>query len=374
MLGLETVPTIAIDHLTEVQKRAYMLADNKLAERAGWDRQALTIELGELSVELPAVDLSLQLTGFEIGEIDVILAEGEERKLASAEDEIGEVPASPVTRLGDEWVLGRHRILCGDTRDPEQLRALLGDERADMVFADPPYNMRVNGHVMGRGSIRHAEFAMASGEMSEAEFRAFLALVLGNTARVSRDGALHYVAMDWRGIADLIEAGKGIYADLKNLCVWTKTNGGQGSLYRSQHELFAVFKVGTGEHGNNIELGRFGRNRSNVWTYAGVNTFKAGRQEELASHPTVKPVALVADAIKDVTGRNEVILDPFGGSGTTLIAAERTGRRARLLEIEPAYVDVTIRRFETLVKADAIHAVSGRTFAEEAELRLGARQ
>ncbi|NVO17595.1 MAG: site-specific DNA-methyltransferase [Rhodoplanes sp.] len=371
LLGLDKVPVIRIGALSEAQKRAYVLADNKLAERAGWDRDMLAVELGELSVLLPAVDLSLDLTGFETGEIDVVLADHEEKAQSSRDDEVGLAPETAVSRVGDLWRLGRHRIFCGDARDEASLGLLLGDERADMVFTDPPYNVPIEGHVMGRGGVKHPEFAMASGEMSESEFRDFLALVLGHAVRVSRDGALHYVAMDWRHIADLVEAGKPIYSGLRNICVWTKSNGGQGSLYRSQHELFAVFKVGEGEHANNVELGRFGRNRSNVWSYAGVNTFKVGRQEELAFHPTVKPAALVADAIKDVTSRHAIVLDLFGGSGTTLIAAERTGRRARLIEIEPRYVDVTIRRFETLTKSDAVHAETGRIFAEEAAVRGG---
>jgi 16S rRNA G966 N2-methylase RsmD len=372
LLGLDEVPVIQIEHLSEAEKRAYVLADNKLAERAGWDREMLAIELGELAVVLPEIGLSVDLTGFQIGEIDAILTDVEEEKAASRDDEVVPLTACAVTRPGDTWVLGRHRVACADARDPEVLRDLLGDEPADMVFTDPPYNVPVVGHVMGRGRVQHADFAMASGEMSAQEFTAFLRLVLGNAAGLSRKGALHYVCMDWRHIAALIEAGGTVYGSLLNLCVWAKTNGGQGSLYRSQHELIAVFKVGDGEHVNNVELGRHGRNRSNVWTYPGVNTFRAGRQDELAAHPTVKPVALVADAIKDVTRRNAVVLDLFGGSGTTLVAAERTGRRARLVEIEPRYVDVTIRRFETLTKADAILADTGATFAEVAAERTAA--
>ena len=369
LLGLDAVPAIRISQLTEAEKRAFVLADNKLAERAGWDRELLAVELGELAVMVPDLGLSVDLTGFEVGEIDAILSDVEEAKAASRDDEISPLPEKPVSRPGDLWLLGRHRLLCGDARDPAALVALLGSEPADMVFTDPPYNVRIDGHVLGKGRHQHAEFAMASGEMSEGEFTDFLQQVLGNAAAASRDGALHYVCMDWRHLGELLAAGKSIYSEMKNLCVWAKTNGGQGSLYRSQHELVALFKVGDGEHVNNVELGRFGRNRSNVWHYAGVNSFKADRQEELEAHPTVKPVALVADAIKDVTRRGAIILDLFGGSGTTLIAAERTGRRARLLEIEPRYVDVTISRFEQLTKADAIHADTGETYAEVADER-----
>jgi len=367
LLGLDAVPAIRISQLTEAQKRAFVLADNKLAERSGWDREPLAVELGELSVMLPDLGLSVDLTGFEVGEIDAILTDVEEDNAASQDDEVIPLPQTPVSRLGDLWVLGRHRLLCGDARDPAALRALLGNEPADMVFTDPPYNVRIDGHVLGRGKNQHAEFAMASGEMSEGEFTAFLQVVLGNAAAASRDGALHFVCMDWRHLGELLAAGRSVYSEMKNLCVWAKTNGGQGSLYRSQHELIAVFKVGDGAHVNNVELGRFGRNRSNVWHYAGVNSFKAGRQQELEAHPTVKPVALVTDAIKDVTRRGAIVLDHFGGSGTTLVAAERTGRRARLLEIEPRYVDVTIARFEQVTKTDAVHAETGQTYAELAD-------
>lgn len=371
LLGLDKVPTIKIADLTETQKRAFVLADNKLADRAGWDQELLAAELGDLVVLLPEAGFSVDVTGFEVAEIDGVLADVEEETAASQDDDVGTPPANAVTHAGDVWLLGRHRIICGDARDSGVIRQLLGDEAVDMLFTDAPYNVRISGHVMGCGKAKHAEFAMASGEMTEEEFTSFLEQVLGNAAAVSRPGALHYLCMDWRHIADLIEVGKSIYGELKNLCVWAKSNAGQGSLYRSQHELVAVFKVGAGEHVNNVELGRFGRNRSNVWRYAGVNTFKRGRDEELAFHPTVKPVALVADAIKDVTKRSAVVLDLFGGSGTTLIAAERTGRRARLIEIEARYVDVTIERFQTVTKADAIHAPSGKTFAEIAAERNG---
>jgi DNA modification methylase len=370
LLGMSQVPTIKISDLNEAQKRAYVLADNKLAERAGWDRDMLMTELGELSVILPELDLSVDLTGFEAGEIDVLMADAEGEKAASQDDEVGEVPVTPVTQLGDMWILGRHRILCADARDHHEVGILVaGEPFPRMVFVDVPYNVPVDGHVMGNGRVTHPDFAMASGEMSDKEYTAFLRQVLGNAASVSHSGALHYVCMDWRHIGNLVEAGKSIYSELKNLCVWVKSNGGQGSLYRSQHELIAVFKVGDEAHVNNVELGRFGRNRSNVWHYAGVNGFKAGRNEELASHPTVKPVALVADAIKDVTRRGDVVLDLFGGSGTTLIAAERTGRQALLMEIEPRYVDVTIQRYQALTKTDAVHYYTDKTFAEVADER-----
>lgn len=369
LLGLDAVPTIRISRLSEAQRRAFVLADNKLAERAGWDRELLAVELGELSVMLPDLGLSVDLTGFDAGEVDTILADAEEDKAVSRDDEAVPVPDQPISRLGDLWVLGLHRLLCGDARDPAALRALLANDPADMVFAEPPHNVRIDGHILGRGQHQPVEFAMASGEMSEAEFTAFLQQVLGNAAAESHDGALHFVCTDWRHLGELLTAGKSVYSEMKDLCVWAKTDSGQGSLYRSQHELVAVFKVGDGEYTNNIKSGKFGRSRSNIWRYTGVNSFKAGRQEEFAAHRTAKPVALVCDAIKDVTRRGAIVLDLFGGSGTTLVAAERTGRRARLLEIEPRYVDATIARFEQVTKADAIYAETGQSYAEVAAER-----
>jgi DNA modification methylase len=368
VLGLDQVPAIRLSELSEPQKRAYVLADNKLAERAGWDRELLTVELGELAIMLPDVGLSVELTGFEIGEIDALAVDGEENNAASKDDDVVPVP-DPVSQTGDLWLLGQHRLLCGDARQSDVLARLVDSDPVDMVFTDPPYNVSIDGTVLREKRHQHGEFAMASGEMSETEFTDFLHEVLGNAAGISRDGAVHYVCMDWRHIGELITAGKTIYSQMLNLCVWHKSNWGMGNLYRSQHELVAVFKVGGEPEVNNVDRGKFGRSRSNVWHYAGVNTFKAGRQEELASHPTVKPVALVADAIKDVTKRRAIILDMFGGSGTTLIAAERTGRRARLMEIEPRYVDVTVTRYERLTKADAVHAETGQTYAEVAAQR-----
>jgi len=364
LLGLESVPAIKLSHLSDAEKRAYVLADNALAARSGWDRDMLAVELGELSVLLPDGGLSVDLTGFEVPVIDSILADAEEEKAAEPDDDVVPPPATPVSRPGDLWVLGRHRLLCADARDRGMVAGLMGDDRADMVFTDPPYNVRIDGHVLGHGKIMHPEFAMAAGEMSDLEFTGFLRTVLENAASASKDGALHYVAMDWRHIGHLIEAGKSAYTEMKNLCVWSKTNAGQGSLYRSAHELIAVFKNGAAEHTNNVQLGKFGRSRSNVWTYPGISAFGASRDEELSLHPTVKPVALVADAIRDVTKRGAIILDLFGGSGTTLIAAERTGRKSRLIEIEPRYVDVTISRYQKVSKNDAILATSGKTFDE----------
>jgi DNA modification methylase len=259
-------------------------------------------------------------------------------------DEADEVPAIdasklPVTYPGDLWELGRHRLLCADASKPESFARLLGRKTAQMVFIDPPYNVPINGHVCGMGRVKHREFAMASGEMTAQEYAAFLGTIFRHLVAHTTDGSLHYICIDWRHVADLVVSARGIYSELKNLCVWVKDNGGLGSLYRSQHELLCVFKNGVAPHVNNVELGRHGRYRTNVWHYSGVNTLREGRMEELAMHPTVKPVALVADAILDATKRGAVVLDCFGGSGTTLIAAEKMSRRGYVIEIDPTYVD-----------------------------------
>lgn len=337
-MALAEVPTIILEGLSDAQKRALRLADNKIALGAGWDVDLLKLELAELSSLDVGFDLSV--TGFSTGEIDVALA-----GTTDPDDEvIPSVPETPRTRPGDIWILGDHRVGCGDGRDVAFLQAVIGEgANVDAAFLDPPYNVRINGHANAKG--RHREFAMASGEMTDEAFRAFLTESLGACARVSRDGAVHFVCMDWRHMEAVDSVGHSVYGGLLNLCVWNKSNAGMGSLYRSKHELIFVFKVGTAPHFNAVELGRHGRNRTNVWDYASVNSLAGSRREDLALHPTVKPTALVADAIEDVTRRGELVLDTFLGSGTTLIAAERTGRRFRGLDIDPAYVDVAVERW-----------------------------
>ncbi len=336
-LGLAEVPTIELAGLTEPQKRALRLADNKIALGAGWDVEVLKLELGELAVM--DMDIDLSLTGFATGEIDVML----NGKVDPDEEVIPAVRSTPRVRVGDIWVLGDHRIGCGDGRDPGFLRAIVGDLAVDAAFLDPPYNVKINGHANAKG--RHREFAMASGEMDEAEFRTFLADTLGACTAVSRDGAVHFVCMDWRHMDDVAAVAPDIYGERLNLCVWNKSNAGMGSLYRSRHELVFVYRVGKAAHFNAVELGRHGRYRTNVWDYPSVNSFLGNRRADLDLHPTVKPVAMVADAICDVTRRGELVLDIFLGSGTSLIAAERVGRRFRGLDIDPAYVDVAIDRW-----------------------------
>ena len=340
-MGLAEVPVIELAGLSEAQKKALRLADNKIALNAGWDLEILKLELADLS--LPEIDIDLSLTGFSPGEIDVVLGD-----TPDPDDEV--IPAVPeMTRVksGDIWQLGEHRVACGDGRDLDFLARLVGeDEAIDCAVLDPPYNVKINGHANTKG--RHREFAMASGEMSEAEFRTFLGHTLGACASVSRDGAVHFICMDWRHMDDVTASISGVYSDLLNICVWNKSNAGMGSLYRSKHEMVFVYKVGEASHTNAVELGKHGRNRTNVWDYASVNSMRGSRREDLALHPTVKPVAMVADAICDVTRQGELVLDIFLGSGTSLIAAERVGRRFRGLDIDPAYVDLAMARWSEI--------------------------
>ncbi|TMK07043.1 MAG: DNA methylase N-4, partial [Alphaproteobacteria bacterium] len=354
LLGIDAVPTCRLSHLSEADKRAYILADNKLAEKAGWDKQLLAIEL-QCLIDL---DVEIELTGFEMPEIDIILEDAREADDASSgpEDAVPQHSSGPpVTRTGDLWLLGNHRLLCADARDEAAYDRLLEGAKAEFVFTDPPYNVAIDGNVCGLGRIRHREFAMGCGEMSEPEFTTFLQTIFDRLTEHTIDGSIHQICMDWRHMWEMLAAGRQVYSELKNLCIWNKTNAGMGSFYRSKHELVFVWKSGSAGHVNNFELGQHGRNRTNVWDYAGVNTMRAGRLEELAMHPTVKPIALVADAIKDCSRRGGLVLDPFCGSGTILIAAERTGRKAR--------------RWQSYTGKTAVLAASGETFETIEEQR-----
>jgi DNA modification methylase len=357
-LGIPQVPAVTIMDLDEAKLRLLRLALNRLGEDSSWDLDALTLEFSEVLALDPHIDL--EISSFEMAEIDI-------RLRASAADEEDEIPRvdqrlPAITKPSDMWVLDQHRIVCGDARQAENYTRLLGDERAQMVFADPPWNVPIEGHVSGLGAVKHSEFAMASGEMSSAQFETFLATALGHAAQYAVDGSLHFVCLDWRHIKELLGATADLYTEMKNLCIWNKSNAGMGSLYRSKHELVFVLKKGKAPHINNIELGRFGRNRSNIWDYPSQNTRSNSTKGKLSLHPTVKPVALVADAMRDCSDLNGIVLDPFGGAGTTLIAAERTGRRARLIEIEPRFVDCTVRRWQQLTGRTAVHAGTGVPF------------
>jgi DNA modification methylase len=357
-LGLAEVPAVGLTNLSEAELRALRLALNRIAEDAAWDRGALAVEISEILELAPTIDL--ELSGLEMGEIDFLL-DGDGR---DEEDELPPIEAAgpPVSRLDDLWILGEHRLLCGDALRPESYTRVMGIEKADMMFADSPYNVRIKGNVSGLGAVKHTDFAMASGELSSAEFEAFLKTSLGHAARWSRDGAIHFACIDWRHMPEVLAAGKETYSELLNLCIWCKSNAGMGSLYRSQHELIFVFKVGKGPHVNNVALGRYGRHRTNVWDYVSQNALNGTAKSKLALHPTVKPVAMIADAIRDCSNRGGMILDPFGGAGTTLIAAERTGRRARVIELDPHFVDVSVERWQRLTGSIAVHAESGRPF------------
>ncbi len=341
--GMTDVPAIILSHLTDAQKRAYRIADNKLTELGKWSIELLNLEFNELSnLDL---DFNLEITGFETAEIDLIL-DGN----GTTDPKADTVPAltdeDRRCHRGDIWKLGRHTIVCGDALNAGSYAAIMGDDRAQMVLTDAPYNVKVKS-IGSMGKIKHDEFAMASGEMTPTEFTEFLTTFMQHAKEYSVNGALHYLFMDWKHVGEISTAGATVYDDFKNICVWNKTNGGMGSLYRSKHELCFVYKSGTAPHINNIELGAHGRYRTNVWDYAGANAFGAGK-DDLKLHPTVKPVAMLRDAILDVTRRGDIVLDCFLGSGSTLIACEQTGRVCRGIELEEKYCDVTIKRFETL--------------------------
>ncbi|CAN7770268.1 site-specific DNA-methyltransferase [Mesorhizobium sp. LjNodule214] len=366
-LGIASVPTLRLSHLSVEERRAYVLADNKLALNAGWDTEILAIELQALI----DIEFDLTLTGFSLAETDLTLDQAKEASAAAndAADFIPELPGEAVSKQGDIWLLGRHRLLCGDARSSDDVARLMRGETADLIFTDPPYNVAIDGNVGGLGSVKHREFAFASGEMSQSEFTEFLTVTLSNASQIAKDGAIAFVCMDWRHMRELIDAGQAAFSELKNLCVWNKSNGGMGSFYRSKHELVFVFKIGTAPHTNSFGLGETGRYRTNVWDYAGISSLGANRLDELAMHPTVKPVALVADAIKDCSRRNEIVLDLFGGSGSTLIAAESCGRQARLIEYDPAYCDTIIARWQTYTGKSATLAATGLSFDSVAEER-----
>jgi DNA modification methylase len=364
-LGLPEISALFIEGLSPDQLQAYRIGIQRIPELGDWDEGAL----GELFKDWTSRDLEfdVELTGFEMPEIDTfignlgVVSRGDEADDTLDPDDVG----PPVTQLGNIWIAGSHRLLCGNSIEPASFAALMGNEKASVVITDPPYNVVIEGHVGGKGRIHHSEFAMASGEMSGDEFQTFLQRAMGLLAQHSAEGSLHYIFMDWRHTADLLRAGERVYRQLKNIVVWVKSNGGMGSLYRSQHEFVFVFKNGDAPHRNNVQLGRHGRNRTNVWQYAGANGFDGRTTEEghlLALHPTVKPVQMLADALLDSSARGEIVLDPFLGSGSTLIACERVGRRLHGIELDPAYVDVAVRRWQRHTGARAVNASTGRAF------------
>ncbi len=343
ILGLTSIPVIRADHLDDIMIKALILADNQFTLNAEWYKDALREELIYLSSHTTEIGLELVDLGFETPQLDIIIGE---------QDYIGgdmPIPVAnefAVTKTGDIWSLGRHKLICGDARDHNVYVALMGDARAEMVFADLPYNVPISGHVCGNGSIQHHEFVMGSGEMDPSEFISFMASIFNQLRVFSTEGSVHMQCMDWRHSLEILTAAQQAGYTYLNMACWVKHSGGMGSFYRSQHELIHIFKSGASGHINNIMLGKHGRNRTNVWQYEGANSFSSARKGDLALHSTTKPVDMIADAIKDCSHRSAIILDPCGGSGTTLIAAERTNRMARLIEIDPRYCDVIVRRWE----------------------------
>lgn len=365
-LGITEVPTISLAHLSPEQAQAFMIADNRLTEIANWDDQLLGQQLQNLS-ELN-LDFDLEATGFTVAEIDLRI-EGLDTVETEDDDNFSVADGLAVSMVGDCWQLGKHRIYCGSALDPNHMRSLMQNQTAAMAITDPPFNVKIDGNVCGKGKIKHREFAMASGEMSADEFTQFLLSSMTQLAEHSADGSVHMLFIDWRHLPEMLAAGSLVYSKLLNLCVWVKNQAGMGSLYRSQHELVLIYKNGKASHQNNVQLGRFGRHRSNIWQYAGIQSMRHGEEGDLlALHPTVKPITMIADAILDCSKRGDIVLDAFLGSGTTLLAAERVGRDCYAMELDPLYVDTAIRRWQQLTGLDAVHTTTGVSFTQREAL------
>ena len=369
LAGLVMVPVVRLDHLTPAQRRAYLLADNRLALDAGWDRELLALELQELA----ALDFDLPALGFSLPEIDSLYEDLEESRLSGddpQDDAIPDPEEQVVTRVQDVWCMGNHRLTIGDARSEADLERVLQGETIDVIFADPPYNVRIENNVSGLGEVQHSDFAMASGEMTREEFTTFLIEAFRPAAAQLRDGGIAFICIDWRHLSELQQAGMAVFDELKNVCIWNNKNAGMGAFYRSKYEMVFVFKKGEAPHTNTFGLGGGGRHRSNVWDYAGVSALSKSGLDELAMHPTVKPVAMIVDALKDVSGRGAIVLDNFGGSGSTLIAAEKCGRRARLIEYDAAYCDTIVRRWQNYTGKKATLLTTGNTFEDVTQERL----
>lgn len=369
-LGMTEVPALVVTGLSSVQIRAFAIAENRISDMAEWDNEALRVELAELIV----LGVEVEAIAFSTGEADIVL-DGDNGPSTNAENDPmpPDLEGTAVSQNGDIWHLGPHRLLCGNALEDSDYDLLMRGLKASTVIADPPYNVPINGFVSGLGRTKHREFGMASGEMSPAQFTTFLATAFALLTRYSRRGSLHYFFMDWRHLREILDAGYEAYTELKNVCVWNKSNAGMGSFYRSKHELVFVFQNGLGGFQNNVELGVHGRYRTNVWDYAGMNSIGERQAGELAMHPTVKPVALIADAIRDCTKRGELVLDPFVGSGTTILAAERVGRICAAMELDPLYVDVAVRRWEMTTGIPA-RLGSNETFQQVRGRRTGGAQ
>lgn len=355
--GMPLVPTVELAHLTPAQKRAFVIAENRLSELSGWDKEVLRIEFEELGAL--DLDFSLEVTGFLEPEIDAIVfgddTDGPGHKVLP-------LPSVPVSRVGDLWLLGDQKLLCGDSTSAASLETLLGNEQVRAVFTDAPYNVRIAGHVTGGGKFD--EFVMASGEMSDAEFTEFLANSLEQIAARLMPGGVAYFCMDWRHISNVLDAVKVTDLEHINLVVWDKQLGGMGSWYRSRHELIFVFRKPGAAHLNRVQLGKHGRDRHNVWCYPGVNGFGSDKAREREMHPTCKPLTLVRDAILDCSGKGDLVLDLFSGSGTTIMAAQAAGRRGAAIDLDPRYVDTGVIRWQDHTGQEARLAATGQTFCE----------
>jgi DNA modification methylase len=366
LLGLSSVPCIRVDHLNETEQRLLRLAVNRLAEKGVWDVGELKAEFDELII----ADAPIDISGFGSDEIDQIV-------IGTNEDgrEIGDLAPLPgaaaVTQLGDIIRLGSHYVICGDATDPAVVRRLMRTDVVRMVFTDQPFNVAIGGHVT-KGE--HREFVMASGEMMDAQFLEFNQKWMDAVLPSLVDGGILGTFIDWRGLPIAHAAATALGLTPLNLVVWAKTNAGMGSLYRSQHELLPLFKKGAASHVNNISLGKRGRHRTNLWTYPGASSFGSHARKGLQDHPTVKPTAMLEDALIDLTNRGEIVLDPFLGSGSTLMAAENTGRVCCGIELDPLYVDVIIRRYEAATGKTAILANTGELFATVADCRRSERR
>lgn len=365
-LGMTHVPTFVVDHLTPEQARAFMIADNKIAQNSEWDEEQLASELKFLSEKAIELDLGwdIEICGFDSAEIDLLIDRPQKPPKIDPDDKVPAASGPAVSRLGDIWVLGNHRLICGNALEMSAYAALLGREKAKLIVTDAPYNVPISGHVGGAGKIQHREFVQASGEMSDPEFTRFLHIAFDCMASFSEDGTVAFLFMDWRHARNLMDAADAVFSKQLNLCVWDKGSGGMGTFYRSAHELVFAYKVGSAPHVNNFGLGERGRYRTNVWRAPGANSFKAGRLEELELHPTVKPVSLIADAIRDCSKRGDIVLDGFCGSGTVLIAAEKTGRRARAVELDPLYVDTAVRRWQKRFGKEARLLATDQSFVD----------
>jgi DNA modification methylase len=353
-VGVTSIPVRVATGWSRADKRAYVIADNKLAMLSSWDPGLLK---GEIEL-LIADEFKIETTGFSTAEIDLMFDDEAAGDLDDLRPE--DFAEAVVSRAGDLWELDRHRLFCGDALAAESYAAVLGPEQAQMCITDPPYNVPIDGHVCGNGKVKHKEFAMASGEMSSGQFTGFLGQAFGHIHAVCQAGAISFFFMDWRHLPELLAAATPLFGAPRQLCVWDKGTGGMGTLYRSQHELVYVFKKDGAPHINNFELGQHGRYRTNMWSYPGAHSGKG--RELLALHPTVKPVSLIADAMRDCSHRKGVILDPFAGSGTVIVAAERSGRQARAIELDPHYVDVGIHRWQRLTGKQAVLAATGQTW------------